>query len=273
MLLALPAIALCAAACSSANTPDRASAPEFPTAVRGCWEAYEPENEEHGQISETLTVTDTHLVREASGVGRRRGTIELVQQLTPNRIEGRITATENGHPITLATTLEVGGELGSDELLLREGDAGSQIYTRCAAATLARQNLSLVIARTARQDQPRPAPCGPDGSCGDFYYRADFTGGRVIAGREIPTIFEARLKLHTPLISPTTLAMIVERQSNGELLVRRRAGFNGRSGVACLREPDEAPVDWRPAVSQVRLEKGDLCVFDSNEIDPAAPKN
>ncbi|HEY0116149.1 MAG TPA: hypothetical protein VGB54_10540 [Allosphingosinicella sp.] len=141
-----------------------------------------------------------------------------------------------------------------------------------AAAPAPTPTLSLAVAETDRQDDPRPAPCGPDGSCGDSLFRARFTGGKVIAGAPLPPAFEARLRLHTPLITRSTLALIVERQSDGSLLVLRRAGFNGRTGIACFREPDEAPVAWRPEGRDVRIEGNSLCVFDAAQIDPDAPR-
>jgi hypothetical protein len=65
----------------------------------------------------------------------------------------------------------------------------------------------------------------------------------------------------------------VERQKDGSLLVRREAGFNGRTGVACFNEPDEWPVDWKPDVPALHYDHGDLCVTDKGQIDPNAPKN
>jgi hypothetical protein len=101
---------------------------------------------------------------------------------------------------------------------------------------------------------------------------SEFRGARVIAGAELPRDFEARLKLHTPYISKYVLALIVERQQDGTLLVRRQAGFNGRTGVACFNAPDEHPVDWKPNVPAVRYDKGELCLFEMGQIDPKAPK-
>jgi hypothetical protein len=99
-----------------------------------------------------------------------------------------------------------------------------------------------------------------------------FHDARVIAGGDLPARFDARLKLHTPFISPTTSALIVERLPDGTLLVRRHAGFNGRTGIACFREPQEWPVDWAPDVPLVSRDHGDLCVTDKSQIDPNAPK-
>lgn len=133
--------------------------------------------------------------------------------------------------------------------------------------------LSLVIATSGTQDDPRPAPCGPDGSAGDFHYRSTFSAARTLAGQALGPDFEARLKLHTPYISRYRLALIVERQSDGSLLVRRQSGFNGRNGIACFDAPDEWPVEWLPEAPEIRYQGNSLCVFDAAEIDPNAPKD
>jgi hypothetical protein len=130
---------------------------------------------------------------------------------------------------------------------------------------------SLVVATSGTQVDPRPAPCGADGSCGDFLYRSTFTKSRNLAGAPLPRAFEARLTLHTPYISRYTLALIVERRANGELLVRRQAGFNGRTGIACFDEPSEFPVAWTPTGPGIAVKGGTLCVEDKTQIDPHAP--
>ena len=132
-------------------------------------------------------------------------------------------------------------------------------------------NLSLAIATSGTQRDPRPAPCGPDGSCGDFYYRSTFSSARTLVGTPLPASFEARLKLHTPYISRYVLALIVERMADGSLLVRRQAGFNGRTGIACFDEPSEHKVDWSPTGPGLRIENRALCVEDKTQIDPNAP--
>ena len=132
-------------------------------------------------------------------------------------------------------------------------------------------NLSLVIATSGTQTDPRPAPCGADGTCDDFHYRSTFSGARTLAGTSLPASFEARLKLHTPYISRYVLALIVERLADGSLLVRRQAGFNGRTGIACFDEPSEHKVDWTPTGRGLRIENRALCVEDKTQIDPKAP--
>ena len=275
---ALSLAALSSTACSAQSGPPAAvDRPQIPKALHGCWELREPPDEEHPDgLSETMTVKPDRIVIDARGVGRQVGSIiEEVQRITPKLIEARISAPENGGLSTLATTLELDPEgAPPGTLLRREGDAGSYHYSRCsAAAAVASQRFSLVIAATGRQDDPRPAPCGPGGDCGDFLYRGEFHAARVIAGAELPAKFDASLKLHTPYISSYVLALIVERQKDGSLLVRRQAGFNGRTGIACFDAPDEWPVDWRPEqVSSVGYNRGDLCVSEPGQIDPNAPK-
>ena len=134
-------------------------------------------------------------------------------------------------------------------------------------------SLSLVIATSGVQDDPRPAPCGPDGTGGDFHYRSTFDKARTIAGAPLDAAFEARLKLHTPYISRYRLALMVERLGDGALLVRRAAGFNGRNGLACFDRDDEWPVEWRPEADSIRWHRQSLCVFDAAQIDPNAPKD
>jgi hypothetical protein len=133
-------------------------------------------------------------------------------------------------------------------------------------------SLSLVIATSGVQDDPRPAACGPDGTGGDSLFRSRFTGARTLAGTPLEASFAARVKLHSPFISRYRLAIILERQADGSLLARRMAGFNGRTGVACFDSPEEWPVDWQPEAPELRREGKSLCVFDAGEIDPNAPK-
>lgn len=139
-----------------------------------------------------------------------------------------------------------------------------------ALALALQAGLSLVIATTERQDDPRPISCR---GCGDSHFRARFDGGKSIAGEPLPPSFDARLRLHTPLITKTTLALILRREADGSLLVLRRAGFNGRNGFACFSEPDEEEVNWRPEAPGTRVQRGILCVFDALQIDPNAPRN
>lgn len=273
---ALAFAAVCSTACSAQpGQPSAADPPRIPKALHGCWELREPPDEEFPDgLSETMTVKPDRIIIDARGVDRQVGSIiEEVQRVTPNLIEARISAPENGGS-TLATTLELDPEgTPPGTLLRREGDAGSYHYSRCGAAAAASLRFSLVIAESGRQDDPRPAPGRPGGDCGDFLYRAEFKDARVIAGAELPAKFDARLKLHTPYISNYVLALIVERQKDGSLLVRRQAGFNGRTGIACFNAPDEWPVDWKPEpVTAVRYDRGDLCVFEPGQIDPNAPK-
>ena len=245
--------------------------------MRGCWEQRESPSEEFpAGLHDTLVVHSDRIILEGNGEPRRVGTIEKLDRVTPNGIEARISALEDGHPITLATALELDPEgAPAGTLRRREGDAGSYDYTRCSAKKADQQDrYSVVIATTAHQDDPKPAPCGPTGRCDDSLYRAEWRNSRVIAGADLPKAFDARLTLHTPFISTYRLALIVERQKDGSLLVRRTAGFDGRTGIACFNAPDEWPVDWKPEqVIPLRYEHGDLCVFDKAEIDPNAPKD
>jgi hypothetical protein len=273
---ALVSVAFAATACSAEQVPEpQRVQPRIPTALHGCWELRAPPDDEFSDgLSETMTVKADRIIIDAKGVDRRIGTVEKVEELGPKLMDGLISAKEDNQLVTLATRLELDPEgAPPGTLLLREGDAGSYHFSRCAPGTAASQRFSLVIAETGRQNDPKPAPCGPNGRCGDFLYRADFHHARVIAGAELPEAFDARLTLHTPYISSYVLALIVERQKDGSLLVRRQAGFNGRNGVACFNDADEWPVDWNPEqVAAVRYDRGDLCVFDKDRIDPHAPK-
>jgi len=265
-----------AAACSAEPPPAEPPKPQIPAALHGCWELRQEPDEEHPNgLSEVLQVKADRIIIDAEGVDRQVGTIELVQRLTSTLFDGRIAGHDEQGRFTMATELELDPEgAPPGTLLLREGDAGSYHFTRCSAASAAAQRFSLAIATSGRQDDPRPAPCGPDGNCGDFLYRSEFRGARVLAGAELPKQFDARLKLHTPYISNYVLALIVERLADGTLIVRRQAGFNGRTGIACFNAPDEWPVDWKPEqMAAVRYERGDLCVFDKSQIDPHAPKD
>jgi len=134
-------------------------------------------------------------------------------------------------------------------------------------------SLSLVVATSGTQTDPRPAPCGPNGDCNAFHYLSTFSAAHTLDGAPLPESFEARLKLHSPYISKYRLALIVERLDDGSLIVRRQTGFNGRNGIGCFYLPDEWPVDWQPQSPAVRYEGRSLCVFQESEIDPNAPKH
>jgi len=265
-------IALLGAACSAKPAAQLEPAKtQIPSALRGCWEVHDPPDEEFPDgIDETLVVAADHIVTESAGVGRRVGTIERAGAIGPQRFEGLISAREDNQLVTLATALELRPD---GTLLLREGDAGSYQFSRCSASTVARQRFSLVIAETSRQDDPRPAPCGPTGRCDDFLYRAEWHNAKVLAGAELPKVFDARLTLHTPYISAYRLVLIVERLKDRWLVVRRVAGFNDRTGIACFYRDDEWPVDWKPQqVPGISYQRGELCVFDKSEINPNAPQ-
>jgi hypothetical protein len=245
--------------------------------MRGCWELhYEPDEEFPQGVHETMVVKADRIIIDARGVDRKVGTIERVEQLTPKLLKGRISAPDEHGLYTVATALELDPEGAPAGTLVRdEGDAGSYDYTRCSAVKADQmRRFSLVVAETAHQDDPRPAPCGPTGRCDDFLYRGEWHNAKVLAGAELPKVFDARLVLHTPFISPYRLVLIVEGLKDGSLLARRVAGFNGRTGIACFYRDDEWPVDWKPQLAAgVRYEHGDLCVFDKTEIDRDAPKD
>ena len=269
---------LSAADCSAQPVRERtASASQIPVALHGCWELrYAPDEELPDGVFETMIVKADRIVVDSNNADRAVGTIEKVDDLGPRMIDGLMSARERNGRATMATGLELDPEgAPAGTLRLREGDAGSYDFPRCGPEKArAMERYSLVIAKTSRQDDPRPAPCGPDGSCGDFLYRAEFHDARTIGGAELPSRFDARLKLHTPYISAYTLALIAERQKDGTRLVRRQAGFNGRNGLACFRNADEWPVGWKPEeVFAVRYDHGDLCVLDRSQIDPRAPKD
>jgi hypothetical protein len=134
-------------------------------------------------------------------------------------------------------------------------------------------SLSLVVATSEIQDDPRPAPCGPNGDCDDFHYRSTFSAARTLHGAPLPEKFEARLKLHSPYISRYRLALIIERLDDGSFIVRRQTGFNGRNGIGCFDSSNEWPVDWHPEGPGIRYQSNSLCVSQASEIDPNAPKD
>ena len=276
--LSLLLIAAWTGACSASKPPSKPdpAKPQIPAAMRGCWELrYEPDEEYPEGISETMVVKADRIIIDGQGVNREVATIERVEKMTPKLIRGRISARDEHGPYTVATALELDPEGRRGTLVRDEGDAGNYDYVRCSAAKADQmRRFSLVIAETARQDDPRPAPCGPTGRCNDFLYRAEWRNAKVLAGAELPKAFDARLTLHTPYVSPYRLVLIVERLKDGSLVARRVAGFNDRTGIACFYRDDEWPVEWKPElVAGVSYKSGDLCVFDKSEIDPNAPKS
>jgi hypothetical protein len=118
---------------------------------------------------------------------------------------------------------------------------------------------ALVVARALSQSDPRPAPCGPDGSCGDSMFLGLFDRARTVAGVAVPERFKARIRFHTPLIAPTEMALVVEWGPNASLTVLRRAGFNERTKTACFIEPDEQPVDWHPVAPGITKRGDSFC--------------
>lgn len=268
--------AMLAAPCAASPPGSLGNAAQFPAAIRGCWEHIgqrQLDDEEVEPFDEILIITANQVVTQSAGVGRRTGTIRQVNRISPTGIDGLIAGREGGNTLTLATSLDVGSEHAPPGmLLLREGDAGSYLFERCRAETAAAQRYSLVIARSGNQLDPVPAPCGRDGTCGDSLFLTRFEIVEIIAGGSIPASFGARMKLHSPLIGPTTLAVIVEREDDGRMRVLRKAGFNGRTGIACFDEPDEWPVDWAPDVPAVHRNADVLCLTDPAHINPNRPR-
>src|SRR5215212_8117254 len=113
-------LAFWTSACSGEPTSaPKHPAPTFPSAIRGCWDLREPPSEEFPDgLSEILTIAPDRIIREAKGVGRKVGTIERVDRLTPTLIRGLISAHEGDQRTTLATSLELKPE-GSSAGTLR----------------------------------------------------------------------------------------------------------------------------------------------------------
>src|SRR3712207_8201872 len=69
-------------------------------------------------------------------------------------------------------------------------------------------------------------------SCDDSMFLGSFDQARVVAGEALPQSFEARIRFHTPLLSPTPLALIVEDRKSTRL---NSSHANISYAVFCLK--------------------------------------
>ena len=119
--------------------------------------------------------------------------------------------------------------------------------------------LSLVVARTVEQSDPRPL-C-PQRNCTSLY-RGTFSDTKTIAGMPLPRDFAARIEMGSPFISHYTLALIVERRPDGELLIRAQRGYDTRTHQACFDPAEIKRLGWRPSAESVVSTGNQLCVTD-----------
>ena len=108
-----------------APAPNAGPMPPIPAALRGCWRSNDPN--EFGELPDQpyqLTVTESDLT-----LNGRRAHPELIHTVSPRLVDGRFVTEEDGHMITVATSLELDDD---GRLILHEGDAGSYLFDRCA---------------------------------------------------------------------------------------------------------------------------------------------
>src|SRR5688572_16689307 len=111
--------------------------PAIPAALHGCWISDEPDDPGGPGYPDggRVVIAARSFVRTSEGVPRRVATAEYVTRVTPTLIKGLFSAPENGGRATIATSLEIGDGVDrpAGQLILREGDAGSYFYSRCAS--------------------------------------------------------------------------------------------------------------------------------------------
>jgi hypothetical protein len=106
------------------SAPDAGPMPAIPAALRGCWRR---DDGDLPDLRDQLIVTDTSLTVEG-----RNGYPESIDSVSPRSVKGLFVAEENGNPVTVATELTLEDDGGKRYLILREGDAGSSLFSRCA---------------------------------------------------------------------------------------------------------------------------------------------
>lgn len=101
--------------------------PPIPVALHGCWRLDDPDMP--GGTTE-LQIDGEKIVQTADW--RKEvvtATAERVEQVSDTMIAGLFSAPEGRHRMIIATKLSLGTEPG--RMVLSEGDAGSQWYSRC----------------------------------------------------------------------------------------------------------------------------------------------
>lgn len=101
--------------------------PPIPVALHGCWRLDDPD---FPDATTQLQIDSQKIVQTADWRKETvTATADRVEQVSDTMIEGRFSAPEGDHRMTIATKLSLGTESG--RMVLAEGDAGSQWYSRC----------------------------------------------------------------------------------------------------------------------------------------------
>lgn len=101
--------------------------PPIPVALRGCWRLDDPDFPDG---TTQLQIDGEKIVQTADWRKETvTATAERVEQVSDTMIAGLFSAPEGRHRITIATKLSLGTKPG--QMVLSEGDAGSQWYSRC----------------------------------------------------------------------------------------------------------------------------------------------
>ncbi len=101
--------------------------PPIPVALHGCWRLDDPD---FPDTTTQLQIDSEKIVQTADWRKETvTATAERVEQVSDTMIAGLFSAPEGRNRMTIATKLSLGTEPG--QMVLSEGDAGSQWYRRC----------------------------------------------------------------------------------------------------------------------------------------------
>jgi hypothetical protein len=117
---------------------------------------------------------------------------------------------------------------------------------------------SIVVARAVSQSDPKPIACGATNCTSWFLGR--FDRAETLAGAPLPAEFLARLEMGSPFISQYTLALLVERLSDGSNRIRAAQGHDSRTGLACFDVGDTEKLMPEPSGKRLIRKGRAICV-------------
>jgi hypothetical protein len=119
--------------------------------------------------------------------------------------------------------------------------------------------LSIVVADTVRQTDPRPL-CARPGCTAMFL--GTFRDARTLAGVSPGTAFAARIEMGSPFEQSYRLAMVIARQPNGDIEVLSTHGFHYQTHLACFDRKDTDALGWHPEGPGLSHDHGQICVSE-----------
>ena len=114
----------------STELPRIVPVPDIPAALRGCWDAIPPADPDEPGGPHRLVITANTVAISGPGTAPQVASTEYVNTVSPTSIEGMFSSRDDYGRSTVATALML-DEGSPENLIRREGDAGSSEYERC----------------------------------------------------------------------------------------------------------------------------------------------